>query len=392
MNMKQSGNRDFIIIIFLFVILACIACNNKKENHSAHQNPVMPSAVNELPGKAVVSSQRTVRPIIDSINTTKNINGYIVPDERRTNKIISRIGGRIEKIHVKYIYQWVNKGQQLLELYSPEISKYLEEYLYLAKQNETSLLIKAKEKLLLLGLTENQISAIEKSGKVPHTLSVYAPQSGYILPADETNERLNKMSPTSPVAGGMGNMPSTNQDDRVAVNNRLREGMYINKDQVLFTINDLQKVWGIMMGSVEELSTVKQGDAAILKGIGNKQIKAKADFVEPFFDKGQKFTRIRLYVDNADNVLRLNSIIEAEINIQGKPLMTIPASSVIDLGQRKIVWIKTGNSGKNNIFSAREIKPGGKVNNKIVVLGGITGTDEIAEQAGYIIDSETLLK
>lgn len=373
-----------------------VSCQNKHEEHSGHEGHPghRQQAVNLLPGDAVVSSQRAIKPVIDSAITTGGFSGYIVPDERRTHKITARIGGRIEKLHVKYPYQYVKKGQLILEVYSPEISKYLEEYLYLIKQNETALTSKAKEKLMLLGLTESQLATIEKTGKVPSKLSVYAPQSGYILPTEETDNNSVKMPPdnTAP-SDNMGGMAGGNAPGSPVKMNAswLREGMYVNRDQVLFAINDLKTVWGIVMGSTGETGVVKEGDKATLEGLGNKPLPATVDFIEPFFSSGQKFTRIRFYINNADNSVRLNSVFSAEIHTPGRRQMTIPSTAVLDLGERKIVWVKKGTSGNNNIFNAREIKTGGTVNNRVIVLNGLSGNEEIAEQAGFVVDSETLL-
>lgn len=392
--MKQRVNK--YVGLFLWIMLVFISCNNKQEEHSGHEDHSVhqQQAVNLLPGDAVVSSQRAIKPVTDSTITTGSFSGYIVPDERRTQKITARIGGRIEKLHVKYPYQYVKKGQLILELYSPEISKYLEEYLYLIKQNESALTSKAKEKLKLLGLTESQLASIEKTGKVPHTLSVYAPQSGYILP-EEINTNSAKMPPANPIpSDNMGGMAGGNTPGNAVAMSAswLREGMYVNRDQDIFSVNDLKSVWGIVMGSTGETSAVKEGDKATLKGLGNKPMPATVDFIEPFFNSGQKFTRIRFYINNADNSIRVNSVFSAEIHTPGRRQMTIPATSVLDLGERKIVWVKTGKSGSNNIFSAREIKTGGTINNRVIVVSGLSGTDEVAEQAGYVIDSETLLK
>ena len=82
--------------------------------------------VNEV----VISNQETIRPLMKELGNDISAEGYISFDERRNNKISARFGGRIEKLYVKYNYQYVKKGQKIMELYSPEINTIEEEYIH----------------------------------------------------------------------------------------------------------------------------------------------------------------------------------------------------------------------------------------------------------------------
>jgi Cu(I)/Ag(I) efflux system membrane fusion protein len=72
---------------------------------------------------------------------------------------------------VKYDLQYVKKGDKILELYSPEINTFQEEHLFLLKsEKEKSLLEQSKQKLKLLGITENQILQLEKNKTFTQTI------------------------------------------------------------------------------------------------------------------------------------------------------------------------------------------------------------------------------
>ena len=60
----------------------------------------------------------------------------------------------------------------------------------------------------------------------------------------------------------------------------------------------------------------------------------------------------------------------------------------MDLGKRKIVWVKTS----DKIFQARNVVIGNDINGFTEIYSGITEKDEIAKDAGYMIDSESLIK
>src|SRR5882724_8186032 len=56
-------------------------------------------------------------------NTTTRVRAYgaIEYDTRAAGTISARISGRIEKMYVRYRYQAVEKGQKIMDIYSPEI-------------------------------------------------------------------------------------------------------------------------------------------------------------------------------------------------------------------------------------------------------------------------------
>lgn len=391
------------------ICLGLYSCGNKEEkkgheNHNAghvHTPANDNGMINASPGKIVISSQRTVKPFAAPVQSTLKFNGYIIPDERRTNKIAARVGGRIEVLYVKYPYQYVNKGQKILELYSPELNTYVEEYLYTLAEKDNSLSGKAKEKLLLLGLSEQQIAEIEKSGEASSVISIYVPQSGYILPYE-------------PSAGNKMNMPESSGRNNIGMKGMgmgsgrsiskeysgtaawLREGMYVNKDQVLFLINDLNEVWGMIMGNESEAHAVKINDTVLVKSeqTPEKTIISRVNLIEPIYGKGQKFMRLRLYIDNSSHALQVNSLFSADIKIMREEgIILLPVSAVLDLGQRKVAWVKTSNTKEGNgIFLITEIKTGRTIGKNIEILNGLSKYDEVAEQAGYMMDSETLTK
>ncbi len=48
--------------------------------------------------------------------------GSIQNDTRQLATISARVSGRIEKLYVRYRYQMIEKGQKLMDIYSPEIA------------------------------------------------------------------------------------------------------------------------------------------------------------------------------------------------------------------------------------------------------------------------------
>lgn len=391
------------IILFSIVSFAISACSQSnhdmgdmKEMGMYHTNESIDSSslrsVLQPTNFQVISSQQSVKPTLKNTSTIK-ARGYISLDERRNQKIAARVSGRIEKLFVKYNLQRVNTGDKMMEIYSPELNTYQEELLYLIKsQSDDTLIDKAEEKLRLLGITQNQIDNIKKTKQTFYVITVYSPQSGYVF------FKQMSASPQASLkkeAGGMGwmneqNRPATkfNSDSQ-----QLRDGDYVNKGDILFWLNDLQTVWAMIAIDNSHMHEIKLGTKASVVSEQYKQdtIHTSISFIEPQYQPNQKFGMARIYLNNANNRYKINSLLDAEINIERKPTVIVPYSSVLFLGRRKLVWVMKGfTEDRNRIYEAREISIGTE-DGDVEVKGGLNADEEVAINAGYLMDRESLI-
>ena len=342
---------------------------------------------------SIISDQKTVKAIMNNLNDTIIANGIISFDTRRNNKISIRSGGRIEKLYIKYNYQYINKGDKILDLYSPELSTFEDEYLYLLKNNtDKSLLENSKQKLLLFGLNESQIAALEKAKNSTQTISIFSPYSGYVL--FNLNDNVSQSSMSSSIASsGMGGAAKSTAQNYTSTNSeQIREGMYVNKGQTLFAVNGLKEVWAVISVNAKQQSEIKiNGLVKIKSEVIDKSITAKINFIEPYFENGSKYLRVRVYLSNEKNLFKLNSFITAQFNYSLNALM-IPSAAVMDLGNKKVVWLNTGTTenGKN-IYKVRIVEIGSASKEFTEIKSGLSVNDEVASNAGYLLDSEGLV-
>lgn len=353
---------------------------------------------NVLPtNRTVISAQKIIAPVESNMNFAFSGNGYIAFDWRRSRKVPVRIGGRIERLYVKYNYQYVRKGEKIFELYSPEINTYIEEFLYVNRTNDTMLQSKAKQKLLLLGLTPDQIKQITQTGLASFTISVYSPFEGYVLFNPSGSPGMNKEGNASAgMGGGMnaGGSSSPSNPPTVLSDNSIREGMYVSKDQTLFWINDFKEVWGIVAFTKENEKYLRKGLPVTVTSelFPEKPFQTSIQLMEQVYQGGQKFSQARVYLPNTSGILKQNSLITATASIPVKSLM-IPAGSVYYLGKIAIVWVRTGITKKGSgIFQSRVVRIGHRDGNKVEILEGLNINEVIAKDAGYMADSETIIK
>jgi Cu(I)/Ag(I) efflux system membrane fusion protein len=332
--------------------------------------------------------QSTDRFVLSSVPVTTTIRkaevieapalGAIAYDTRLVSTISARISGRIEKLYVKYRYQHIMNGQRIMDIYSPAMLTAEEELLFLVKNDpaNTSLINAAKERLLLQGMSESQLSQIIKTGKPSLTVAVFSNHSGHIHEAGNT-------------------MPGTNSGDqkmdvsRTTEQLSVKEGMYVEKGQNIFQLYDVSRSWVLLNIYPEYLGLVKTGDAVriIPETAPNKDFRATIDFIEPVYRKDNKTLSARVYFDNSRLQIPIGSQVTATIFISIKESDWLPKDAVLSLGMDKVVFIRTAGG-----FKAHKIVPGVTYKNQVQVLSGLSATDSVAANAQYLADSESFIK
>jgi Cu(I)/Ag(I) efflux system membrane fusion protein len=325
--------------------------------------------------KFVVGDFQTTTAKDTAISSEIKLPGIVAYDPNSSVNIAARISGRIEKMYVNYKYQKVNRGQRLFDLYSPELLTEQQSFIYLiSNDSENVSIIKAsKQKLALYGMTTNQINSLAAAKRTNPVITIYSPTNGIVQGTESMTGAAGSMQNSSTTTSSL----------------TLKEGDYIKKDEVVFKLVNTDKVWGVF--------NVMQGQSTLIKMNQpirfssefdqNDFINAKVDFIETQLSETDKTNRIRVYLNNSNLKfpigLRLQGIIETN-PIQG---IWVQRQALVSIGSKKVVFIK-----KENGFKAREIKTGIELNDFIQVLEGLGVKEAIADNAQYLMDSESFIK
>jgi len=126
---------------------------------------------------------RTVEVMEGRMDTGLSTVGAVSIDERTLHTVQSRVSGYIEKLHVRAQFDAVARGQPLVEIYAPEWLAAQEEYLALKRSAQPAaneLAQATRTRLLLLGISEQQILRIEQTGKANARVTLSAPADGLV--------------------------------------------------------------------------------------------------------------------------------------------------------------------------------------------------------------------
>ena len=412
-------NWSAILLIACCLLLIASACNGKKQNHSEHQQPVTSNQytcpmhteiIRDKPGQCPICGMDLVKKetggkksadaelesllkptnefVVSTIPVTTmqkreeqieiEALGNIAYDTREVGSISSRIAGRIEKLYVRYRYQQINKGQRILDIYSPELMTAQQNLLFLLKNDSTNtaFILTAKEKLLLLGMSSQQLQQVIQSGNPSLTIAVYSNYSGHI------HEAVN--------SGNM-NTKSVAMKDITLITEELslKEGMYLQKGQAIFTVYNPGHAWAILNIYGENQGLVKTGNTVRVtpETAPGKDFRAAIDFIEPFYQKESKTLAARVYFNNSVLKIPIGSQVRATIFGNTREAYWLPKEAVLSLGMDKVVFEKSEGG-----FKVHKINTGIMHKNHIQVLGGLNEKDSVAANAQYLMDSESFIK
>jgi len=416
MRNGQWAKNGFICLLLIVSCLLTISCKNKKSvaetviKKELWTCSIHPEIIRDHPGTCPICGmdlvkkednatvindiqlndllQPTDRFVVSSIPITAikrkselieiDALGTVAYDTRLINTISTRISGRIEKLYVKYRYQHIMKGQRIMDIYSPEILTAEQELLFLVKNDteNTSLINAAEQRLLLLGMNESQLQQIIKTGKPSFTIAIYSNYSGHI------HEAGNAMP-------GENNKEQKMDISRVTEELPIKEGMYVEKSQVIFQVFNVDKSWALLKIFPEYQSLVKTGDAVriIPETIPGNNFRATIDFIEPFYRKEDKTLTARVFFNNSKLEIPVGNQVKATIFSNTKEAGWLPKDAVLSLGMDKVVFIKTSGG-----FKVHKVETGLAYKNQIQILSGINETDSVAANAQFLTDSESFIK
>ncbi|THU36867.1 efflux RND transporter periplasmic adaptor subunit [Niastella caeni] len=305
--------------------------------------------------------------------------GFITYDTRQAGTVSSNVSGRIEKLYVKYRFQKVNKGQKIMDLYSPELLTAQQNLLFLLQHDADNqvLIAAARQKLALLGMSNQQLEQVIRSGKPVLTVSIFSAYSGHIH--------------ESSAAEAMQPQAQTGMKDVSLITEELplKEGMYVTKGQNLFVIYNPSKAWAVLNVFSGQAGMVKVGDKVRItpETAPDKDFRAAINFIEPFYRPDSKTATARVYFDNPNMGIPIGSQVKATIFAGARSARWLPEEAVLTLGLDKAVFIK-----KDDAFIAHKIEAGIVNNHLIQVLNGLSEEDEVAANAQYLVDSESFIK
>jgi membrane fusion protein, copper/silver efflux system len=320
-----------------------------------------PVAISMSPTAMQLASISTA--LVGSADPVKSVrlNGKVQSDERLVFSQSSHIPGRIEKLLVNFTGEFVNKGQVIASIYSPEMLTAQEELFEAEKikDSQPQLFNAAKEKLKNWKLTESQIEQILQSEQTDEVFNIQADVSGYV-----TDRKVNV-------------------------------GDYISRGQPIYEIADLSRVWVLFDVYEQDMAWIKKSDKVsfTVASIPGETFEGTISFLDPVIDAKTRVAKARLDMANSGLKLKpemfVSGTVEAKLPAKAGHL-SVPKTAVMWTGKRSLVYVKSETETSVN-FIMREITLGPSLGDSYLVEGGLNEGEEIAVSGTFSIDAAAQL-
>lgn len=214
-------------------------------------------------------------------------------------------------------------------------------------------LYKSKLALLNIGLREEQLEQLARTGQYQTHLEVRSPVRGFVL--------TRSLSPWQ----------------------------RIEKGNELYRIADLSRVWVLADVFEREAAFIRPGTTArvTIPHQGTSFV-ARVTDVLPQFDTATRTLKVRLEVENPDFVLIPDMFVDVEFAISLPPAITVPVDAVLDSGVKKTAFVDLG----NGYFEARSVGTGWRYGGRLEIVEGIMPGESVVVSGNFLVDSESRMK
>lgn len=347
------------------------------------------SAVKNMPpGTVQITSEkqqligvRTGKVERQRIERILRVVGRIGIDETRVAHIHTKVSGYIEHVFADFVGKEVKAGDPLFTIYSPDLVSTQQEFLIAVRAQKelkdapyaevsrgaASLVNAARERLRLWDVSEEEVAALEKDGKVKREVTIYSPATGTVT-------------------------------ERAAY----QHGRFVSPEMDLYIITDLSSVWMLAEVFEFEVPYVRVGQEAVvrLSYTPGKTYTGKVSFINPSVDPKTRTVRVRIELPNPNQDLKPEMYADVELAIDYGTQIVVPQEAVLDSGTEQIVFVARG----DGYFEPRAIKTGPKMaglpkgagaaagSEQVIVLAGLKPGETIVTSGNFLIDSESRLK
>ena len=284
--------------------------------------------------------------------------GNIAFNERDQATVQARATGFVERLHVRATLDRVGKGQPLVDIYVPDWIAAQEEYLSLRrmKGSELAPLIDgARQRMLLAGMSEEQVLLVERAGRTQARITITAPVGGVVT------ELL------------------------------VREGMTVASGATLFRISGLHTVWAN--------AEVPEGQAALLRP-GTRVVataaaapgttyQGRVQALLPEINATTRTLKARVELANPGQRLVPGMFVAMQfMDMGGRKALLVPTEAVIQTGKRSVVMVAEGNGR----FRPVDVQAGIEFGGQTEITRGLQAGQKVVVSSQFLIDSEASLR
>ncbi len=360
---------------------------------------------------------------VQSVPMTRTIRsvGQLSYDEGTLKTISAYVDGRIERLYADYTGVVVKQGDHLALVYSPRLYSAQVELLLARKardesrtsrlervgQSNREMYDSARQRVIELGMTVEQVDQLEQVGEANSRLHLCAPISGTVI-------------------------------EKLAI-----EGQYVKEGDAIYQLADLSTVWLMLALFPEDAATIRYGQKveAEVQSLPGRFFEGRVAFIDPHVSPKTRTVGVRVVIANAEGVLRVGDYAKATIDVplgdhdgpvydpelanrwvsprhphivsatagkcpicgvdlvpaselgftdqqdDAKRVLVVPRDAVLMAGNNSVVYVET----EPGRFEIRRVVLGPHCGMDVVIRQGVREGEQVANRGNFLIDSQMQL-
>lgn len=316
-----------------------------------------PNLVTLTPAAASVTGVRTAEVRRAPLVRTLRVTGVIDDDDTRHRILAARVPGRVEKLFINYVGAEVRAGEPLATVYSPEMLTAQRQYIERLRAGEAAFTVSeratARERLLELGLTEEEINILEHTREPVAMVTVRAPMSGTVV-------------------------------SRAAY-----EGQYVQTNDRLFEIGDFSSMWFMFDAYEPDLAWLRSGQPVEVSAasLAGRTLTAPIAFIDPNLNEMTRTAKVRVILPNADRTLFHKQTASGRVRLEVPDVLLAPRTAVLQHGGEPVVFLQQA----DHAYLARRVRLGRFGDDTVEILAGLKEGDRIVTEGGLMLDGQAQL-
>ena len=288
-----------------------------------------------------------------TLSSALQVTGSIDFNQRNVAIVQARSGGFVQRVYGHAPGDVVGAGAPIADVLIPEWGGAQAEFLAIKKLRDKQLLAASRQRLRLLGMSDGQISRVERSGRYNGVVTISTPIGGVIQTLDA------------------------------------RSGMTLAAGQTLAQVNGLGSVW--LNAAVPEAQAgdirIGQGATAELTAFPGERFFGKVIAVLPTAQAESRTLTVRIELRNLGGRLRPGMFANVRMGGSARGALLVPSEAVIRTGERTLVML----AEPKGRFRPAEVRVGREAGGQVEILAGLSQGQKVVASGQFLLDSEASL-
>jgi RND family efflux transporter MFP subunit len=317
--------------------------------------------------------------------STMTVPGTVTTNAYRDTKVNSLVGGIVREVSAD-LGAIVSRSQPLAVIFSAELAeaqmKYLSMQAMLAADHQK---LVRSEKLVALGAASRQELEEVTAIHTAHATEVAAARQRLLLLGLSPDQVARVADASHVVSDVVVRAPG----DGMIIARSVNSGQVVGAAQELFVVTDLRTVWVIGDLYENDFARVAVGSPATvaIPARPKTMLSGRVAYIDPRVDPATRTAKVRVEVPNRDMELRLGMYVTVTFQTgSGERSIVVPRDAVQAIGERSVVYVPV--EGDEGRFAERPVKLGVAVGDSLQVLEGLKPGDRVVTAGSFFLRGE----